>query len=254
MKKLLLGFIFVILALFISGGAGALTIDDTSDTAYWGGYTTRFGPAPAGGDVIGTTVWSVDSLTATRTGGMTTVVLTGFYFSSTATIVNGSGQYVPVATLDLPGDLYISTTGWRVSTADSPHYPSDTFLQTEGWNYVVSYTDQKVYNLTFASISSPIQTYTGDTDAGRRYQAWRGGYGSVYSSNVTVTLDSANNTLTFIFPDLGPVDSLGYHWTMSCANDVVEGGGTPVPEPATMLLLGSGLIGLAGFARKKFRK
>ncbi|MCF8060993.1 MAG: PEP-CTERM sorting domain-containing protein [Deltaproteobacteria bacterium] len=64
-------------------------------------------------------------------------------------------------------------------------------------------------------------------------------------------------SLSIALNDLGPghLGPLGLLWSSAhCANDVMAAQVVPTPEPATMFLVGSGLIGIAALGKKRLSK
>ncbi|BCO07732.1 hypothetical protein GF1_01080 [Desulfolithobacter dissulfuricans] len=170
--------------------------------------------------------------------------------------------------IEAPGDLFISTDGWNPDGTAATSYNEDYFGNGEQWEAVIhlsglfsgpSGLSSGGAATLFAVDDSSIvyggpdelqETWydPGDTEISLGEGSWtledEDQNGATDSIVITMDLDS-----------LDPGAEIGLHWTDTGANDVIEGGVpvavAPVPEPATMVLFGAGLAGLAGFARKK---
>jgi PEP-CTERM motif len=164
------------------------------------------------------------------------------------------------------GDLFISTNGWAPFGA-GPRHEQDDASNGEGWEYVFDTSTKNIYGGAFGvSLSDSEMAAIGVGPVGddglnnyRLNQETRRSGGGTQTGSGSVTWSLASDTsIAFIEYNLllsdlglsgnGPIN-LGFHWTMTCGNDVIEGGvdggpGNEVPEPGIVLLFGLGLLGL----------
>ncbi|MBZ5496036.1 MAG: PEP-CTERM sorting domain-containing protein [Acidobacteriia bacterium] len=131
-------------------------------------------------------------------------------------------QYVPTGVVTLY-QINFSAAGYLITGSDNTGYWSGYGIRN---NHPYAYVDfSNAVNLGSGSVSGGISALPT----------------SPFTYSLPINAISVSGPLTFGF-------------TENCANDVVKETVTTAPEPGTMLLLGTGLIGAAIFGRKRLKK
>jgi len=252
LKNLML--LLTMISILITTQAFGMNFGDSSN--YWPGWGN--GTGDDNKDVIG--IPNFTGGTAELTGNkLTSLIFNQSVTSSSIWGVTSPGDLFINTDADNDWDYFVDLTNWTTAGKDNPDpgagnyniYQINLFLGNKNNNpgYILLGTDYSNGWSGYQIRDRHPVAYGGDLPANAFGQVGFSGWDNSPASEYIFNFASLNGGgLT-----LG--ESFITGWTVNCANDVIyEKMNVPAPEPATMFLLGSGLIGMAGFVRSRFKK
>ena len=168
--------------------------------------------------------------------------------ASTITGHVGSQTGTPLVTFSSTTDLLDAANGFSTIKAEDGYLNNITITAPGYW------FEDLIFSVNLTPNSNTDLTVTAEDKLGGTdtFANWASQIGWVNGENRILVLSKNGNLMQSVTIDsICGVDSIG---GIDQLKQTEISGLTPVPEPATMLLLGSGLIGLAGLGRKKFFK
>lgn len=195
--------------------------------------------------------------------------LEGFFLNGTKLSLVGGYNFKSGFEGTTSGDIFIDVTPTHDAVYGGSGVSSDankSVNKNYGYDYVLDLDwENNTYDVYALGATSWVKTaYYSQNQGSSPWQYDKGGKAvdGYMGKSLTYNANTAAYNAVFsgglhneLIVDLGFLPehtNFIAHYTMGCGNDNIMGQGTiPNPEPATMLLMGFGLIGVAGLGRKK---